>query len=330
MTTHTRQAEEHDVWCLLGCRTRSGVPFRAQQGYRTCNPCADELRADIQELARLYPELIRSAVPGGGAPSTGRVSPGYGSRSPARDMVLVLTDRRTRAEDDGDPHSVLEILTSWADNIREDTGMGVPDPGARRQGQLLVGWLDFTAHQPWAGKLDSPLGQLRDEIAEQLGLSARTVHGEATFLVEWFDYLTRQYWVGDFAEEVRDLLAAVHVATGTAESSVPVGTCPTPNEESRQPCGARLFVRAEADRITCPRCRTQWPRNRWDELSDAQGTPVSDVAALSAWLDVPTGTLRRWRSEDSWTNHGSRRRPLYERNAVLTSWQRRRGALLAG
>ncbi|WET76878.1 hypothetical protein P3102_22505 [Amycolatopsis sp. QT-25] len=329
MITRTTPAEDQETRCVLGCRTRTGEPFPAQQGYRTCDPCADELRADIQELARLYPELIRAAVPGG-ASTSGRVSPGYGSRSPARDSVLVLTDRRTRAEDDGDAHSVLEILSSWADNIREDTGMGVPDPAARRQGQLLVGWLDFTADQPWAGKLDTPLGQLRDEIAEQLGLSARTVHGETAFLVEWFDYVTRQYWVSDFAEEVRGLLATVRAATGTAESSIPVGTCPTLNETTQRPCGARLRVRAEADRITCPRCRTRWPRAHWDELSDAQGTPLSDVAALSAWLDVPAGTLRRWRSEDGWANHGSRRRPLYERNAVLTSWQRRRGALLAG
>ncbi|MYW96021.1 hypothetical protein G3I59_36810 [Amycolatopsis rubida] len=325
----TRTDEDSEVRCLLGCRTRTGEAFRAQHGYRTCDPCADELRADIQELARLYPELIRAAVPGGNS-AGGRVSPGYGPRSPARDAVLALTDRRTRAEDEGDPHSVLEILSSWADNVRKDTGHGLPDATARREGQLLVSWLDFTAHQPWAGKLDTSLEQLREEIAEQLGLSTRTVRGESAFLVEWFDYITRQYWVGDFADEVRTLLASVRTATGTAESSLPVGTCPAPDETTGQPCGTRLRVRADADRIICPRCRTRWPRDRWDELSDAQGTPVSDVAALSAWLTVPAGTLRRWRSEDGWTNHGSRRRPLYERNAVLESWQRRRGALLAG
>jgi hypothetical protein len=330
MTTRTVQAEDPNHRCLLGCRTRTGEPFPVQHGYRTCDPCADELRADIQELARLYPELVRAAVPGGGVLAGGRGTPGYGSRSPARDTVLVLTDRRTRAEDDGDPHSVLAILSGWADNIRDDTGMGALEPEAQRQGQLLVGWLDFTAHQPWAGNLNTPLGQLRDEIAEQLGLRARTVAGEAAFLVEWFDYVTRQYWVDDLASEVRGLLGMVHAATGMAESSVPVGTCPTPDEATRQPCGARLRVRPDADRITCPRCRTRWPRASWDELSDAQGTPVSDVAALSAWLNVPAGTLRRWRGEDGWANHGSRRRPLYERNAVFTSWQRRRGALLAG
>ncbi|MDT8910912.1 hypothetical protein [Amycolatopsis sp. PS_44_ISF1] len=330
MTTRTDQAEQRDVTCLLGCRTRAGEPFPAQHGYRTCDPCADELRADIQELARLYPELARAVVPSGGAPAGGLGAPGYGSRSPARDSVLVLTDRRTRAEDDGDPHAVLEVLAGWADNIREDTGMSVPDPGAQREGRLLVGWLDFTARQPWAGRLDTPLGQLRDEITEQLGLAPRTVAGEAAFLVEWFDYITRQYWVSDLADEIRGLLPLVRAATGTAESSVPVGTCPTTEESTQRPCGARLRVRPDADRITCPKCRTRWPRATWDKLSDAQGTPVSDVAALSAWLSVPAGTLRRWRGEDGWTNHGSPRRPLYERDAVLTSWQRRRGGLLAG
>ncbi|GAA4527516.1 hypothetical protein [Amycolatopsis samaneae] len=331
MTTRAASAENHDQdRCVLGCRTREGLPFPVQHGYRTCDPCADALRTDIQELARLFPELVHAAVPSGGSPSTGRTSPGYGSRSPARDTVLVLTDRRTRAEDDGDPHSVLEILSSWADNIREDTGMGMPDANAREAGSLLVGWLDFTANQPWAGKLDTPLSKLRDEITEQLGLTPRTVVGEAAFLVEWLDWITRQYWVTDLADEIRDLLFMVRTVTGTAEATIPVGTCPVPSETPGWPCGAQLRVRANAEWITCPRCRTRWPRASWDELSDAQGTPVSDVAALSAWLTVPPGTLRRWRSEDGWTNHGSRRRPLYERNAVLASWQRRRGALLAG
>lgn len=327
MTTPTAPAE--DQLCLLGCRTRAGEPFHAQHGYRTCDPCADTLRADIQELVRLYPELVRAAVPSG-VPAGVRGTPGYGSRSPARDTVLVLTDRRTRADEDGDPHSVLEILASWADNIREDTGMSTPDADAKRQGKLLVGWLDFTAAQPWASRLDTPLDQLRAEVAEQLGLTERTVAGEAAFLVEWLDFITRQYWVADLAEEVRGLLGMVRAATGTAEPSIPVGTCPETGETIGAPCGARLRVRADAEWITCPRCRTRWPRANWDELSDAQSTPVSDVAALSAWLTVPNGTLRRWRHEDKWTNHGSRRRPLYARNDVLDSWQRRRGGLLAG
>lgn len=329
MTNTTDRTENQDLLlCLLGCRTRGGEPFRAQHGYRTCDLCADELRTDIRELAQIYPELVRAAMPGG-APSQGRVSPGYGPRSPARDTVLALTDRRTRADDAGDPHSVLEILTSWADNVRQDTGQARPDPVAQREAQLLIGWLDFTARQPWAGNLDTRLDQLREQITEQLGLSARTVHGEVAFLIEWFDYITRQHWVGDFAEEVRELLTSVRLATGTEEASIPVGTCPAPEKTTQRPCGARLRVRADADRIVCPKCRTPWPRKHWDELSDAQGTPVSDVAALSAWLTVPAGTLRRWRGEDGWINHGSRRRPLYERNAVLSSWQRRRGALLA-
>jgi len=332
MTIPTTPAESQtQSLCVLGCRTRTGEPFRAQRGYRTCDSCADALRADITELARLYPELIRAVVPSGAAPAGARGAPGYGSRSPARDAALVLTDRRTRAEDDGDSHSVLEILASWADNLREDTGMGATfaDPDTQRQGQLLVGWLDFAARQPWAGRLDTPLDKLRAEVAEQLGLTARTVAGEAAFLIEWLDFITRQYWVSDLADEVRSLLGAVRAATGTAESSIPVGTCPAENETNGRPCGARLRVRMGAEWIACPRCRTRWPRVQWDELSDAQGTPVLDVAALSAWLTVPPGTLRRWRAEDQWVNHGSRRRPLYERNAVLTSWQRRRRDLLA-
>ncbi|WP_410648180.1 hypothetical protein [Amycolatopsis sp. cmx-4-54] len=314
--------------CILGCRNLAGKPFRAQHGYLTCDPCADTLRADLRELARSYPSL--SAAPSGGGASTGRGTPGFGSRSPARDSVIALTDRRTHSAEDGDPHSVLEVLSSWADNVREEVGLARPDEIDQRQGQLLVGWLDFTARQPWAGRLDTPLDQLRAEITSQLGLKARTVGDEAAFLATWFAHMTRQYWVADFAAEVRELLSSVRTAIGAGERRIPVGTCPTPVGVDARPCGARLRVRADEDWISCPKCRTRWPRTNWDELSGAQGVPVSDVAMLSEWLRVPAGTLRRWRSEDGWPNHGTKRRPLYERNAVLASWQRRRGGLQAG
>lgn len=50
---------------------------------------------------------------------------------------------------------------------------------------------------------------------------------------------------------------------------------------------------------------------------------VSDAAKL---FDVPTGTIRRWASEDDWTPHGTRRRRRWELPQVQESYDRRRAA----
>jgi hypothetical protein len=270
--------------CLLGCRNADGEPFLARHGYRTCDPCADRLRTALVEIVECY-ALLDDAV----LPSTVRVGgrgvPGFGPRSPGRDAVIVLRDSRTVAVDDGDPHSVLAVLSSWADNVRDDTGL-------------------------------SP----RTEPA--------MVSGEAAVLIRNLDWITRRDWVGDLGDEVHDLARHLRDVLGVAERSVPIGPCPTMVHDLDHgvpvPCGAALRARLSAERITCRSCGSQWPRERWDELRDELGTPVSDVASLSVWLHTPAGTLRRWKHEDGWHNHGTRSRPLYARAEVVASWRRRR------
>jgi hypothetical protein len=155
------------------------------------------------------------------------------------------------------------------------------------------------------------------------------VSGEAHFLIRRLDWITRQYWVSDLADEVGQVRHQLRTALGIQERSVPVGACPAVvrDEHGERECAASLRAKLGGERITCRSCGTSWPRERWDDLRDALGTPLSDVASLSVWLSVPTGTLRRWRSEDQWANHGRKSRPLYARTDVLESWQRRRGAL---
>jgi hypothetical protein len=270
--------------CVLGCTTPSGEPFPARHGYRTCGPCTERLHNALAELVECYALLDDALLPSR-AGDSGRGASGYGSRSPARDGVIALTDRRTHAVDEGDPHSVLAILSSWADNVRDDTGQ-----------------------EPRTGPA--------------------TVSGEVAFLSRWMDYITRQYWVADLAGEVHELAHQLRTVLGLQQRSVPVGSCPALVHDldggGQVPCGAPLRARLSADRITCRSCGAFWPRERWDELRDELGTPVSDMASLAVWLATPAGTLRRWKHEDGWTNHGTRSRPLYARAEVLASWQRRR------
>lgn len=317
--------------CVLGCRTTSGDPFPAQHGYLTCDPCADRLRSALTEVVELY-ALLDDAVFPGTADARQRGAPGYNSHSPARDEVLVLTDSRTHAEDDGDPHSVLEILTSWADNVRDDAGLTADEltAAARRDAQLLAGWLDHVAGQGWASQFADRAVQLRGEVAALVGRTRRTVAGEAGFLIRWLDFITRQYWVADLAEEVHELRHQLRVAVGVQERTFPIGPCPSLlpdlDDGGEVVCGAPLRARLSAERVVCHSCGATWPRERWDELRDDLGTPVSDIASLAVWLNKPAGTLRRWKHEDGWTNHGTRSRPLYARDDVLASWRRRRTA----
>lgn len=316
--------------CVLGCRTTTGDPFPAQRGYLTCDLCADQLRDALDEIVDLYRRLDPVKAPASGTQRRD-FAPGFGSRSPARDGVLALTDPRTHATEDGDPHSVREILTSWADNVRDDIGLTDQLAGtARREARLLAGWLDHTARQPWADPFTDDAQRLRDQVAGLLTRTRRTVETEAAFLVRWWNHITRQEWVTDLADEVYELRHQLRAAAGTADPSVPIGSCPTPlpdlDEGGEVACGALLRARLGADRITCGRCGTSWPREHWDDLRDDLGTPVSDIASLSTWLDKPAGTLRRWRHEDGWTNHGTKSRPLYARADVFASWQRRKTA----
>lgn len=316
--------------CVLGCRSNTGEPFPAQHGYLTCDRCTGRLFDALRELVALYGRLGEALMPGAATTGT-RASPGYGSRSPARDGVLMLTDTRTTALKEGDPHSVLDIVASWADNVREDTGMVPRDITAaqRRDVTRLLGWLEWTSAQPWAFRVAQRVTELREQVAALVGLHHRTVSSEAGLLLRWMDHITRQYWVSDFAAEVHELHHQVRAALGELERSVLIGRCRErvhdPDTGLPRSCGQGLRASLASERITCRGCRSSWPRERWDELSDALGTPLSDVASLSVWLSVPAGTLRRWRSEDQWANYGTRSRPLYARTAVLASWQRRRG-----
>ena len=305
----------------------SGRPYPAQAGYLTCDPCADELRANLRELVELYALTEDAAVPGAAAGGL-RAHSGYGPRSPAVDAVLALTDPRS-ASDDGEPVGVLAVLGTWADMVRADAGLRPELTEAeRRDAALLVNWLDWCNTQPWAGAVLPQLGALRTEVSGTLGLGRRTVSGEVNLLIRWLDWITRQQWVADLAAEVTSLHRSMRAALGLLDRFLPVGWCPVSTGHGRT-CGAALRVRVGAERIVCRSCGTSWPREQWDALSTAQGTPLSDTAELSAWLGVPTGTLRRWRSEDKWTRHGDKARPLYDRAEVLASWSRRRATTVA-
>ncbi|MCK2237724.1 MULTISPECIES: hypothetical protein [unclassified Crossiella] len=271
--------------CVLGCRTASGTPWLAQHGYLTCDPCATELRSALGEIVDLYALLDDALIPGTTGPTGTRGAPGFGSRSPANDAVIVATDIRTRHEEEGDPHSVLAVMSSWADNIIEYTGAPERSGPATVAGEVrvIIKHLDFVTKQLWVVDLAEEIYALQRQLLATLGLQERSV------------------------------------PVGTCPARVP-----DPGSAHLVVCGQQLRVRLHSERITCRSCGAAWPRERWDDLRFQMGGPaVIEIASFTVWLRVPSGTLRRWRHEDQWHNYGNRSRALYARTDVLASWQRR-------
>lgn len=153
-------------WCLL-CRRKR----RATQGYRTCIPCCDALRDTLTEITTRHTRLcsITALLPGSG--DDGRKPGGYASQSPARDRVIAMLDPRTVAVEPGDPHSVLAILTSWANLLRDHTNQTPPTqpPTVRSEASVLDAWMDYLTRQDWIDECAHELTAVRDQLRSATG-----------------------------------------------------------------------------------------------------------------------------------------------------------------
>lgn len=146
---------------------------------------------DLEGLVALLGELTvghraLDPQPGAGGANGGRGAPGFGSRSPARDAVLVLTDPRPQAFDPARPEQpagIVCVLGWWADRAREDGLIPV------RRGP-------------------------------------RTVDGEAALLVAHVDQVARRWWVGEMVTSLRHAVRHVRLVRGQLEPTVPIGQCP--------------------------------------------------------------------------------------------------------
>lgn len=154
---------ERRILCVTCTKT---PPRRATPGYVTCDRCADQIRECLGEIPALCAgldddeALLPVVAPGG------RRGPGFGSRSPANDMVIVFTDPRTTWTDEAPYHNPLVVLEGWARMVREDVGMATPDTRATvtSETQLLLKRLDFITRQPWVDDMWKELREVRDQL----------------------------------------------------------------------------------------------------------------------------------------------------------------------
>lgn len=157
---------------LCVCCSTPRKPRRAPDGYRTCNSCADRLREALVEIPAQYARLtdVEALLPGSG--DEGRRGPGFGSRSPARDVVIAVTDWRTTWAEDSRLHHPPSILNAWASMVRDQVGEKPPPgpPVCNVEAALLVRRLDHVTRQEWVADMWTEL----HEVVNQL----RTIAGE--------------------------------------------------------------------------------------------------------------------------------------------------------
>lgn len=156
--------DDTPLLCLI-CSTVD-KPRRATPGYRTCDRCADRIRETLSELPGLYATLTaeEALLPVVGL--DGRRGPGFGSRSPANDQVICMTDPRTTWTETDRIHNPLVVVESWARMVREDVGMTPPDTPATIHGEvdLLIKRLDFITRQEWVDEFWKELREVHGQL----------------------------------------------------------------------------------------------------------------------------------------------------------------------
>lgn len=210
----------------------------APEGYLLCTRCALDLQHALDDIVRICATLAdpEALLPRAGA--GGRGSPGYRSTSPANDSVIALSDRRTIARTTHDPHDVLGVLHGWAEEIREQTGIGV--------------------HRP------------RCSTALRM---YRTVTGAVGTMIRMRDWIARQDFAADLVREVLQVRDRLSDANGETRGRVRIGRCITmllhPETLDPHPCGYLLQASPDDTAIRCPRCSAVWPRLYWPGLGKA-------------------------------------------------------------
>jgi hypothetical protein len=225
-----------DSACRLCPPPREGGSWRlADHGYLTCEHCYLRLRDVLKEIDERYQRL--DPTPGASGENGGRGAPGFGSRSPASDHILCMTDRRSSP-----------VARTW---LGRD---GRLHREAERPPLSVWGVLDGAC---WA-------------IAEERGVDgpppASTVYALTRFIDVQLDWVTRHLLVVDVWADLRALASQLRPVTGDQRARI--GTCPNTldeGEHSRE-CGAILHAPTRGDTISCAACSRKWPRSEWETL----------------------------------------------------------------
>lgn len=198
----------------------------AAEGYRTCDPCSSRMRDALDDILRLYPEVDEEVTYGTSGDDGPRGATVYRSGPP---INLARLDRARRLNQAG----IDGILSSWADNVCEDTGQP-REHGCHSVSSsivVLVRMWSWIRAQDWVADLAAELFELRS-----------TLQG--------------------LASETRG-----RIPLGTCPELVDHD----PRTLAPIYCGQRLNARPGDRAVHCPQCGATWPAYRWDQLHTAQG-----------------------------------------------------------
>ena len=313
-----------------------------------CIGCLRRLGDQLRELATGYNRL--DPTPGSTTNHSGRSVPGFGSRSPARDDVLVLTDRRDGA---------APITTST--RTAASTATQVTDPGqarnARSVPRCVAGWADRARESgvlaPRRVDASSVANELPARLAEVVLVelvdrARRDVAAESARLLGVLDLVACCWWVADMLDDVTGLLWHVRRALDELEPTIPVGACPVVHDSAAAAwtaswadlpprlgqlvrenlaCAGQIRAKVWGERATCARCGACWrSMEQLRHLGRLLGDALLDLPGLSRYLGVPISTLTTRAHRESWTKHGRRGRRLYSleqaRSSAIAAWER--------
>lgn len=146
-------------------------PRRAAEGLRVCGACVDRVGDAVAEVRDQYIGLTKLSALLPQTGEDGRRGPGFGSRSPARDIVLSVTDWRTRWDEDARLHNPRALLARWATRVRAEVDEQPPaEATIRTEADLLLRRLEHACRAPWITDMWSELRECRNQL--------RTIAGE--------------------------------------------------------------------------------------------------------------------------------------------------------
>lgn len=293
-------SDRPDGACLTHRPPKAGQSWRrADSGYRTCSSCYDQLHRWLSTISvdddgrpDGIPGLcaMLDARPGRG--ESARRGPGFGSRSPASDHIVVMADRRSKScrvardaveyvwdpsADNGYPPLPPGVYGperppgAWVD--KRDVWRGGDGRAYSEQADPVLsvpGILTSWVQAVWEDRYEDAALDRPDYFQRRRELPA-IVDDAARWLDQQLDWLTRQEIVTDFWNELRELHSQLRAATGGGRQP-PVGHCIELLETGE--CGAPIYMpKGEQPRapdepikdlpeLRCPACDSRYTGRR--------------------------------------------------------------------
>lgn len=241
---HLHQAdvlERPSAACRV-CRPPRGTrPWKlAPSGYTACQHCVDDMTEQLTEIRQRY--YLLNPRPGScTGDMSGRGSPGFGSRSPASDHIVVMRDSRSSP--------VAHVWRGSDGRIHREATR----PPLSVFGALLIEAVDTAERR-----------RLSD--THEFG----SVAGLVPFLTRHLDWWATQRDVGEFGAKLRVLVSQLRPVTGSPRPK-PFARCPNTIDlgEHTRSCGGPIFPpESTSDVIQCSACGRPWDLAEWRQLGD--------------------------------------------------------------